>query len=173
MNKIKLRALTLSDVDRTLEWNNQEDISNLYSGHPFPVNLEMEKKWYDKILISNYPVTVFGIEFIETKTLIGLTLLKDINLIDRNADFAIYIGDHNYRGKGLSKEATKKTLDFAFFKLGLNKVSLKVLSDNIDALSLYQKIGFIKEGVLRESVFKNNEFKSEIMMSILKNEHKK
>lgn len=64
MNIIKLRALSIDDKEKTLGWHNQEDIVDLYSGHPFPVNPEMEKKWYEKILTSNFPLTVFGIEFL-------------------------------------------------------------------------------------------------------------
>lgn len=171
MKRIRLRALSSSDMEKTLEWNNQEDISNLYSGHPFPVNIEMEKKWYEKILCSNFPLTVFGIEFIETKTLIGITVLKNINMIHRNAEFAIYIGDNEFTGKGLSKDATLETLNFAFNKIGLHRVYLKVLSENTKAISLYEKTGFLKEGVIREAVFKNNEFKDEIIMSVLKHEN--
>jgi hypothetical protein len=48
--RIKLRALTKKDIDLTLKWNNQDDIRELYLGHPFPINREMEEKWYDKIL---------------------------------------------------------------------------------------------------------------------------
>ena len=171
MNRVRLRALTSTDVDKTLEWNNQAEISNFYSGHPFPVNIEMEKKWYEKILYSNFPITVFGIEFIETKTLIGITVLKDINLINRCAEFAIYIGDKEYKGKGLSIEASNETIEFAFKKIGLNRIYLKVLTENTKAIALYEKIGFLKEGVFRETVFKNNEFKNELIMSILNNEY--
>ena len=60
MDKILLRALTYSDIDKTLLWHNDSEILDLYSGHPFPVNIEMERKWYEKILMSNFPVTVFG-----------------------------------------------------------------------------------------------------------------
>ncbi len=42
--KIRLRALTMADLPKTLAWHNQADIVDLYSGHPFPVNLEMEQK---------------------------------------------------------------------------------------------------------------------------------
>ena len=171
MKSIRLRALTLTDLEKTLEWHNQDEISNFYAGHPFPINIEMEKKWYDKVTSSNIPLSVFGIEFIETRTLIGITVLKEINLINRGAEFAVYIGDTKYKGKGLSIEACKETLGFAFFKLGLHRIFLKVLSENTIAISLYQKLGFKKEGIIRESVFKNNEFRSEILMSILKNEY--
>lgn len=170
MQRIKLRALTSLDISKTLEWHNQEDIINLYSGHPFPVNLEMEKKWYEKILFSNFPLSVFGIDFIESNTLIGITALKEINMINRNAEFAIYIGDNQFRGKGLAKEATNETLNFGFNKLGLHRIYLRVLSENLPAISLYEKLGFFKEGVLRESVFKNNKFIDEIIMSVIINE---
>lgn len=168
MIRIKLRALTSSDIDKTFEWNNQEDISNLYSGHPFPVNIEMEKKWYDKILTSNFPVTVFGIEHITDKKLIGISVLKDINMINRLAEFAIYIGDKEYRAKGLAKFATIETIRFAFHKLGLNRVFLKVLENNTAAIKLYESVGFKKEGVLRASVFKNNKFHNEFIYGLLK-----
>jgi RimJ/RimL family protein N-acetyltransferase len=170
MKKIRLRALTISDIDKTLNWHNQEEISELYSGHPFPVNIEMERKWYEKILTSNFPVTVFGIEEIEKNCLIGITVLKDINLINRSAEFAVYIGDKEYRGKGLSKEASFLTLTFAFNNLGLNRIFLKVLEENEVAIKLYRSVGFIEEGKLRKSVFKNNQFKNEIVMGILKEE---
>jgi RimJ/RimL family protein N-acetyltransferase len=170
MSNIKLRALTYNDLEKTLEWHNQEDISDMYSGHPFPVNKEMEQKWYEKIMTSNYPTTVFGIELIESKKLIGLTLLKDINLINRSAEFAIYIGEKELRGKGLSKIASSLTIKFGFYKLGLNRIYLKVIDNNIVAIGLYTSIGFVKEGILRNSIYKNNQFNSEIIMSILKSE---
>lgn len=171
MKRIKLRALSSNDIDTTLNWNNQEEISELYSGHPFPVNIEMEKRWYDKILTSNYPTSVFGIELIEKAKLIGLTILKDIHQINRSTEFAIYIGDNLEKGKGYSKEATLLTLQFAFFSLNLNRVFLKVLEENTTAISLYDKIGFKEEGILRESIFKKNQYKNEIIMSILKSEY--
>ncbi len=170
MNKIKLRALTMADVQKTLTWNNQEDITNLYAGHPFPVNIEMETKWYEKILTTNFPVTVFGIEMIESNLLIGISLLRDINMINRAAEFAIYIGDKDYRGKGLSKEATIQTLSFGFNKLGLNRIFLKVLEKNETAINLYKSIGFVKEGLLRSSVYKNGKFLNECIFSMLSTE---
>jgi RimJ/RimL family protein N-acetyltransferase len=170
MKRIILRALTIGDIEKTLAWHNQEDISDFYSGHPFPVNLEMEQKWYEKILVSNFPVTVFGIDYIENQRLIGITVLKDINLINRSAEFAIYIGDKEYKGKGLSNEATLETLRFGFYKIGLNRIFLKVLEENEIAIKLYKTSGFKEEGLLRKSVFKNNCFKNELLMAILKEE---
>lgn len=169
--QIVLRALTLSDLPLTLSWHNQEDIVDLYSGHPFPVNKEMEKLWYDRILTSNYPVTVFGIEVVETLALIGISVLKDIDLLNRSAETAIYIGDDKYRGRGYSKLALDKTLDFGFNKLGLNRIWLKVRQDNSRAIRLYESAGFRLEGTLREALFKNGSFVSVSVYSILNQEY--
>lgn len=170
MNKIKLRALTATDIAKTLAWHNQEDISDLYSGHPFPVNIEMETKWYEKILTSNFPITIFGIEIIESKNLIGITVLRDINMIYRSAAFAFYIGDQSERGKGYSKEALIFTLQFAFLKLGLQRIYVKILEENIKTIKIHEQVGFKKEGTSRRSVFKNGCYKNEQYMAILKEE---
>lgn len=167
---IKLRALTKEDLVKTLAWHNDSEIRALYLGHPFPINKETEEQWYSKILTSNIPTSVFGIEHEEDNVLIGITVLKNINLINRSAEFAMYIGDKNYRGKGFSKLATKETLRFGFDQLNLNRISLNVLENNKKAIGLYEKLGFKKEGVLRESIYKQGKRYNEYIFSLLKNE---
>lgn len=167
---IQLRALTQADLEKTLEWHNQEDIRDTYLGHPFPVNREKEEAWYQKILANDLPLSVFGIETAESKKLIGIVMLKNINLIHREAEFGIYIGDKDEKGKGYSKIASQLALKFAFHNLGLNRVFLKVEMQNAIAAELYKKIGFFQEGVLRKAVFKNNEFRDVLIFSMLKDE---
>ena len=169
--KIKLRALTKDDAKISWVWRNNENVRYFYSGHPFFINQEKEEKWMEKICVSDIPLTSFGIEELQSNTLIGMSFLKDINLIHRTAEFAIFIGDENAKGKGYAKEATNKTIAFAFTNLNLNRVFLKVQEDNLNAIKLYEKCKFKKEGVLRECVYKNGHYINEIIMSILKNEH--
>jgi len=171
MDDVRLRALTYADLPLTLEWHNQPEIVDMYSGHPFPVNEEMEKKWYDKITGSNIPTTVFGVEHVSDSRLIGITLLKDINFVNSSAETAIYIGDTDYRGKGMSIQAMRLTLDFAFSKLNLHRAWLRVRSDNLPAIRLYKRIGFCEEGVLREAEYKNGVYLDIIILSILKHEY--
>lgn len=128
----------------------------------------METEWYKKILTSNFPTTVFGIELIERSKLIGLSVLKNIDLINRKSEFAIFIGDEDERGKGYSFKATILTLRFAFNDMGMNRIYLFVLSNNTPAIKLYKKAGFSEEGHLIKSIFKAGEFYDEIVMGIIK-----
>ena len=162
----------MKDAEITWKWRNDPDVSNYYSGHPFPVSPEMERKWYEKILYSNIPSTYLGIELTEGDTLIGIIGLDDISFITRSARFSILIGDPGKRGKGYAKESTLAMLRFGFHDLGMNRVSLTVREDNLPALKLYEECGFTREGVLRESTFKKDKYINELVMSILKREFK-
>ena len=170
--KIKLRSLTMEDAKVSWKWRNKEDIRYFYSGHPFFVNQKKEEKWIESISNSDLPLTSFGIEELVTNSLIGMAFLKNINLLHKTTEFAIFIGEENAKGKGYAKEATINILDFAFNNLNINRVFLKVQEDNINAIKLYEKCNFKKEGVLRECIYKNGYYINEIIMSLLKSEYK-
>jgi RimJ/RimL family protein N-acetyltransferase len=64
-----------------------------------------------------------------------------------------------------------KFIPFIFDLYNLHKISLEVLSTNTRAISLYENLGFIKDGVKREEVYKNGKWIDSIIMSILKSEY--
>jgi UDP-4-amino-4,6-dideoxy-N-acetyl-beta-L-altrosamine N-acetyltransferase len=159
-----LRALTAKDAEITWQWRNLPAIKYFFAGHPFPVNYDKEAKWLASTILENIPHTYFGVE--HNGQLVGITSLRNIDLLNRQAEFAIFI----IETRGVGHEATNQTLTFAFQDLGLERVWLKVIDSNAAAIKLYQKCGFIDEGIMRKSVFKNGQFVDQIMMSILKDE---
>ena len=46
-------------------------------------------------------------------------------------------------------------MDYMFGSLGIHKCELDVSSDNPRAIRCYEKVGFVKEGVLRSNYLKN------------------
>ena len=85
----------------------------------------------------------------------------------------LYIGADlhpDYQGKGLAFTSYMIFLNILFEKYDLNKISLEVLSTNLRAIKLYQKIGFIQEGIKREEIKKSDKYIDSVIMSILKNE---
>jgi len=87
----------------------------------------------------------------------------------------IYIGCDiapEFTGEGLGYISYLAFIPFIFKKYDLHKISLEVLSTNTRAISLYEKLGFVKEGVKREEVIKNGKYIDSIIYSLLKSEFK-
>lgn len=103
--------------------------------------------------------------------ILGLISLVDINYVNRSGELHIMIGDSKNRGKGIGTFAVKAMLDHAFDNLNLRRIELGVLETNSPAIKLYEKTGFVKEGVKRSSVYKNGQYVSMIMMAVLKEEY--
>lgn len=167
-DQINLRALNESDSSRLLKWVNNPELK-IMTGTVFPVsNLEHER-WFEN-KITNQDEKMFGIEIIEESELIGVVGLKSINYINSNAELYIYIGNQTYFGKGYGKDAVQTIIKFAFEELNLHKVYLEVFSYNKKAQSLYEKVGFKVEGILKESLFKQGSFYDKIIMGIINNQ---
>jgi len=55
-----------------------------------------------------------------------------------------------YRGRGFGTEVMHWLITYGFRELGLRRISLTVVEDNIPALRMYKKIGFVEEERRRE-----------------------
>lgn len=80
------------------------------------------------------------------------------------------IGEEPSRNKGIGTYATKTMINHAFNHLNLHRIELEVLATNKEAYALYEKSGFVKEGVKRQAVFKNGKYIDVIFMSLLREE---
>ena len=103
--------------------------------------------------------------------LIGMVSLIDIDYINRSAKFSIQLGDETNRGKGIGTFATMAMLKHAFENMNLYRIQLEVLASNIRAQHLYEKCGFVKEGCLRNSAYKNGKYEDMFVYSILHEEY--
>ena len=58
-------------------------------------------------------------------------------------------------------------LKYAFKILNLHRVELEVFDYNPRAKAMYEKCGFIQEGIKRDALFLNDKFYNVFIMSIL------
>jgi RimJ/RimL family protein N-acetyltransferase len=105
----------------------------------------------------------------EYESFIGIIELFDISWKNRRGELSICISP-SYRGRGFAYKALKLILCLGFQELELNRIWLRVLENNPKAISLYEKAGFIREGVCREESLRKGRFLSQIQMSILRTE---
>lgn len=172
-NKIFLRPLKETDFDKYYQWHLDDVIRFQASMHPFVVSERNEREWFENAIkdLSNKRV-IFSIVFTETDELIGYFQLNDIDFINNNASLGIVIGEKAFQGKGFGKEIIKLGTDYGFNNLGLNKISLNVVSSNERAINLYKKLGFNIEGDFRNHFFFNGSYHDILRMALFNNKSK-
>lgn len=99
---------------------------------------------------------------------VGTIGLSRIEPLHRRAEYGVLIGEPGARGKGLASEASRLLLDYAFQALGLARVYLHVFADNEAAIRLYERVGFVQEGLLRRHVYKQGRFRDVIVMAVMR-----
>lgn len=84
--------------------------------------------------------------------------LKYIDLLNKKAELWIYLGEKEFRGKGIAQDAVNLLLKHSLDKLNLHKIYLHVTDFNENAIHVYKKCGFIEEGFLVDEIFYNNQY---------------
>lgn len=155
---MKLRQLCMEDAEGMLEWMHDPDINSCFRFDASSYDLEKVQSFikkasesYQQGLEYHFAVTEAGQEYL------GTISLKAVDLVNRNAEYAICLRK-SAMGKGLAYEATMKLLEFAFDKLDLNKVYLNVLSNNRNAIRLYERCGFKYEGEWKNHLYLRGQF---------------
>lgn len=168
--RIYLRTLCELDAPIMLENTMDEEIRYM-TGTKSNFTLEQIKTHINNIDndSSRYD---FAICLKGTDETIGELSIFDINEEDRKAGFRISMRSISLTGKGYGTEAIKIVLRFVFEQLKLNRLQLEVYSHNSRGIRAYEKVGFLKEGVLRQSLFYNDTYSDEIIMAILKSDYK-
>lgn len=170
MADIYLRPLRPDDIDRIYQWHNSEELYRSLESPFRPVSRLAVQEWLNARLAFSLQEVNLAICSTSDFQHIGNIYLRDVDWIARSAELHIFIGNGQHRGKGYGAAAVRCILKYAFRDLGLNKVHLRVLEENIVALNIYQKCGFVVEGVLRNHVFKNGLFKNVVAMGLLAEE---
>ena len=170
--RLTLKPIGEDDVEHIMTWvNNPNVIGNIatLSGKPFTRKQELA---YIKRMQDSPDDQVFSIW--DEDKYVGQTGIHQIYQRSRTGRIAIVIADINQMGKGYGSEALKVMLDYAFSPngLGLHKIWLIVFEGNERSLRTYERIGFIREGVLREEYYHEGQYHNMVRMSILASEWK-
>ncbi len=147
-------------------WRNDPEVAQYdQSGFIRPMSFEEVEEWSQRM--------VEGLTFIAYDGEVPLGTCAFMNLDERNrhAELAIVIGNKDYWGKGFGTKIMKQLLDWGFYGLNLNRLYLHVFSTNKRAIALYEKMGFIKDGEMREMLFQNGEAVNLIAYGMLKDEY--
>jgi RimJ/RimL family protein N-acetyltransferase len=101
---------------------------------------------------------------------IGEAVLRNIDRHNRCAGYRISLSGPSSFGRGLGTRATRLVLDFAFGPLGMHRVELEVYDFNARARHVYEKLGFVVEGLRREALWWDGAWHNAVSMAMLARE---
>ena len=164
---ILLRKIEQEDAIVLMNLNNNPEIMKCVVGNPKVVTMEQQKKWMEKIKDEK---NVYRLMICCQNVAVGTIIISNIDEGTKLANLNIKI-DKEYWGKGIGFHAIKKALNICFVDFGLHCVTAHILTENLASLALFKKCGFKEEGVLRARVFKDEEYKDLVSLSILSFEY--
>jgi len=170
-DEIRFRAPEREDIPKFVEWLNKPEVLAGLTIY-LPISHEIERNWFDNMLKAPPEEHPFVIEVQKENDweMIGNIGFNGINYRVRSAEVGIFIGETKDWDCGYGTKAMNLMLRHGFTTLNLNRIMLRVFSDNPRAIHVYGKCGFVHEGKLRQAVISNGSYKDEILMSILVDE---
>ncbi|SPM37083.1 Protein N-acetyltransferase, RimJ/RimL family [Mycobacterium rhizamassiliense] len=164
---VTLRPLAVDDAAVTLGWRQSARAANLNAA---PRSVQQQAKWIATRPDSEYN---FVIELKDGRP-VGMVSLTAVDTIHRRAEPGRFlIGDEEaVRGVPAAVEAMKLIYEFAFGKLGLQRVHGAVASDNSLMIKWQKFMGLTEEGRLRNHYFINGKFQDAVVFGMLAEEYR-
>ncbi|MDF3148792.1 MULTISPECIES: GNAT family protein [unclassified Streptomyces] len=166
--KTVLRPFTQADAG--VMWEITEDPEVIrFTGEPSrELTLDELRSWYGSR--SDQPDRLdLAVTDRATGELVGEVVLYEWDPQARSCTFRTLIGPKG-RDRGLGTEATRLIVGHGFEQLGLHRIQLEAYSHNHRALRVYEKVGFVLEGVRREADLRDGEWVDWVFMAILDRE---
>ncbi len=160
-----LRLMTRKDTDDIVRWRNQDFVRERFL-YRKPFTVQGHLHWIRTQVETGHVVQMM-ICLPKVATPVGSVYFRDIDRENRKAEYGIFIGERTALGKGLGTETARLALDYAFHELGLHRVMLRVLSDNVRARRSYARAGFVEEAHLHDDVFLDGAFRDVILMAAI------
>lgn len=165
--KVGLRARYESDV-LVLHAELYDDIANRTRSDPRPwrpVPPDVKTSPF-RTTESGADVAIFSVVELENEELAGAAVLWGIDTHNRSAHLGLSLRP-SFRGRGLGTDSVRVLCAYGFTVLGLHRLQLETLGDNMAMIRAATRAGFLREGTLRRSSWVTGEFIDELIFGLL------
>jgi len=171
--KVLIRAIERDDLTCLNAWWNEPELRRAMGDRRHISSLDETEAWFEAEIGKSSPSEgrTFAIADLGGDIL-GTISYGSYDTRDRACDVGMYLGEPDSRGKGCGAEALRLMLGYLFGDLGLNRVRLLVHPSNDVAIRCYEKVGFVREGYLRQCRYYAGKFHDFLVMAMLAGEWK-
>lgn len=163
---VRLRAKREEDAEHLSRWFGDLETARLADGGaPFPQSRDEALK-----RVREHNEGDFAVETLDGR-LLGDCGCYDVSEQSRNCQVGWMIGDPAMRGKGYGTDMIRVLLQYLFRERNMERVVLTVFSYNKAGIGLYEKLGFVPEGILRDQVYTMGKYHDEYVYAMLRREY--
>lgn len=171
---IKLEYFNAADFRQLIEWSGDETLLLQWAGPQFrhPLSEEQLMNYIDGSNdINKSDKLIFKAIDEESGIVVGHISIGGIDRENRTGRIGkVLVGDTLVRGRGIGRQMMEEILKIGFEKLKLHRISLGVFDFNVAGINCYEKVGFTREGLIRDARKFKDEYWNLIEMSILEDE---
>jgi RimJ/RimL family protein N-acetyltransferase len=162
---VRLRPFEPQDLDALWVMLHDEETRRLTGTHARFAR-EAVERWYRTRGLSNDRLDLAVATRADDRC-IGEVVLNDLDPPNRSCGFRISLLGPSVFGRGYGSEATRLVLAHAFETVGLHRVELEVFDHNPRARHVYERIGFVVEGIRRQALWWHGQPHDAIVMGLL------
>ena len=168
--RIRLRWISADDVDAFYAIYSNPEVMRYWSTPPL-ANRDQARKLVDEIHESwkRRAILKWGIALRSDNQLIGSITLFNLDFTHRRAEIGYALG-REYWGHGYMNEALMTVLKYAFEVLELHRIEADVDPRNAASIKTVERLGFQREGYLRERWQVNGEIQDAYFFGLLRQE---
>ena len=165
--RLTLRTLTEADVADVLTVFSDPLVLRYWDG-PLMTTTQDVMQYIERIHYGfrRRELMQWAIADAATDAVIGTCTLTHLSITHERAEIGFALRQTRW-GQGLGSEAVTVAINFAFQELGLNRIEADVDPRNERSLKLLERLGFHREGHLRERYYMNGERQDAVMMAVL------
>lgn len=166
-----LKVLTEDDVHNSnwYGWFNDEETTRFMQKHYYPNTEELELEFLKESISTSKTKLQLGICDVKGGPIVGVVGLNDIDYMNQKAEVSMIIGEARYQKVKYMVEAFRLIMNHAFNNLNLHRIYGGSIVNEWAEL-LCRTLGFKREGVLRQDVFKNGKYNDVYLIGVLKEE---
>ncbi|WP_313650353.1 UDP-4-amino-4,6-dideoxy-N-acetyl-beta-L-altrosamine N-acetyltransferase [Pseudomonas soli] len=155
-----LRPMVRTDLEQVLMWRNHPEVRRfMYTQHE--ITLEEHASWFAKASQDDKRhLLIFELDGVA----IGFISIHESG-VGGVADWGFYASPDAPKGSG--KLLGQAALAYAFLQVGLHKLCGQVLEYNERSIRFHERLGFRREGVLRQHHFDGRLYHDVICLGLL------
>ena len=164
--EIEIRPFTKADIPDKIRWINDPRV-NQFLHYDLPLEQEKTERWFESV--KDRTDRFDGVILTDGRACGSLGLLN-IDRKSQKAELYIAMGEPELGGRGVAGEACRLLLRFAFEDLALHRVYLYTETGNLRAVRLFERLGFRREGLLREEILSHGKLADRYVYGMLREE---